>query len=155
MLDILVFLFENYIQTNKAKPCFDDLTKELEDTGFKRTNILKAFSWLEGLSHYDKYSEKLQSCTQGATRHYTNREYHKLGIDGVKFIQNLEDNELTTELVREMIIDRTMAIERSNITIHHLKWISLIILCYKSSESKHMKWYKNCIFGNSSYKTLH
>lgn len=155
MVDILVFLFESYIQANRQKPSFETLSEDLENAGFDQTQIVKAFTWLEGLKHYEKCSERLQACTPGAKRHYTNHEYYKLGPEGIEFIRYLDENHLTSDVTREMIIDRAIAVGRGKIAIEHLKWISLIILCYKNPENKQIRWYENFIFENSCHKTLH
>jgi len=42
MLDLLIYLFENYIST-KPKLNMNDITLELEEAGFKNRDISSAF----------------------------------------------------------------------------------------------------------------
>ena len=44
MLDLLIYLFENYLST-KPKLNMTDITLELEEAGFKNQDISSAFEW--------------------------------------------------------------------------------------------------------------
>jgi uncharacterized protein Smg (DUF494 family) len=51
VLDVLMYLFENYIDDqNEVIPDQDALRVELTQAGFPRGEINKAFTWLEELS---------------------------------------------------------------------------------------------------------
>ncbi len=55
VLDILIYLFENYLDTDGAEdagpqPTRDALREELENAGFAETGIERALEWLEGLA---------------------------------------------------------------------------------------------------------
>ncbi|MBW3567408.1 MAG: DUF494 domain-containing protein, partial [Proteobacteria bacterium] len=51
LLDVLMYLFENYLDDEtEIQPDRDLLRIELEEAGFDRGEVNKAFSWLEGLA---------------------------------------------------------------------------------------------------------
>ena len=52
MLDLLIYLFENYIST-KPKLNMNDITVELEEAGFNDKDISSAFDWF---NHLEKIS---------------------------------------------------------------------------------------------------
>ena len=62
MFDVLMYLFETYIQ-NEAEMRVDQdrLTRDLTDAGFEREDIYNALMWLEKLADYqDGLAEPMQ-----------------------------------------------------------------------------------------------
>ncbi|MFZ2612074.1 MAG: DUF494 family protein Smg, partial [Raoultella planticola] len=55
MFDVLMYLFETYIQ-NEAEMRVDQdkLTRDLTDAGFDREDIYNALMWLEKLADYQE-----------------------------------------------------------------------------------------------------
>ena len=49
MLDVLVYLFENYYHTD-SYPDHDTLTRKLHAAGFENEDITEALDWLKGLT---------------------------------------------------------------------------------------------------------
>ena len=56
MLDLLIYLFENYIST-KPKLNMNDITVELEEAGFNDKDISSAFDWFNHLEKISNGSE--------------------------------------------------------------------------------------------------
>ena len=56
MLDLLIYLFENYIST-KPKLNMNDITVELEEAGFNNKDISSAFDWF---NHLEKISNDFE-----------------------------------------------------------------------------------------------
>ena len=54
MLDLLIYLFENYLST-KPKLDINDITLELEEAGFNNKDISSAFDWF---NHLEKISQQ-------------------------------------------------------------------------------------------------
>ena len=51
VLDILIYLFENFLESDTApQPSRDVLREELEQAGFAESGIERALEWLEGLA---------------------------------------------------------------------------------------------------------
>src|SRR5690606_40408022 len=54
LLDVLLYLFENTLdEDTDFDPDRERLLAELEDAGFHRADIHRAFDWLEGLANAD------------------------------------------------------------------------------------------------------
>lgn len=155
MVDILIFLFETYIHHEGFKPKYETMAKELEDTGFKRAQIVKAFMWLESLALYEKQRETLVASSEAHSRYFTAEEYQTLGKDGVNFIIYLEKNAHLSAMVREMIIDRAMALSNRTLPLEHLKWVALIIISFKCTDPEGTTWLQDIIFEDYEHQTLH
>jgi len=130
MFDILVYLFENYYHT-ELYPDQDALARKLSAAGFEHDDISDALAWLQGLSasETDALPESLAQST--AFRGYAEVEAAKLGVDGRGFLAFLEDAKVLTPLVREIIIDRAMALTEDSVSIEKLKVIVLMVLWSK------------------------
>ena len=59
VLDVLMYLFENYLDDddNETEADRETLTVELEEAGFAKLEINKAFDWLENLARNPPDSE--------------------------------------------------------------------------------------------------
>jgi len=127
MFDILVYLFENYYQTDRY-PDQDALARKLTAAGFEHDDITDALAWLQGLSATDAstYRESLAQST--GFRGYTEIEASKLGVEGRGFLAFLESAKMLTPLLREMIIERGMALSEDRVSIEKLKVIVLMVL---------------------------
>ena len=130
VFDVLMYLFENYMDEGpEFKPDQEALTFELAEAGFPRQEISKAFSWLEGLSNVQgPGTDLLKDSALGAYRHYSPRELGKINLDCRGFLLYMEQIGVLNSAMRELIIDRVMALEVEEITLDHFKWIILMVL---------------------------
>ena len=74
MLDLLIYLFENYLST-KPKLNMTDITLELEEAGFKNQDISSAFEWF---NHLEKLSEDSKLTDNDSLRVLSPKEYEKI-----------------------------------------------------------------------------
>lgn len=131
MFDILIYLFENYVHNeSKIIVDYDSLINDLSDIGFQRRDIYSALRWLKNLSCYKKNitSSINTSSKLISTRIYTKEESFKLNSDCRGFMLFLEQLEIFTLDIREMIIERIMELEVNALDLEDLKWIVLIVL---------------------------
>ncbi|MDG3086728.1 DUF494 family protein [Vibrio hannami] len=131
MMDILMYLFETYIHSDvELMVDQDELEEELLRAGFHQEEIYKALDWLEDLAALQQ-SDAQSAITMSAatsTRVYTTKEMQKLDVKSRGFLLFLEQvNVLTTE-TREMVIDRVMGLETSELLLDDLKWVILMVL---------------------------
>ena len=124
MFDVLVYLYENYWRPD-ACPDHAQLTKKLSAAGFESDEIEEALSWLDGLAG------AAESCSgrQGDTsvRVYTGPEHERLGEESIGFISFLESAGVLPPPMREMVIDRAMAVGDAPIELDDLKIIVLMV----------------------------
>jgi Smg protein len=127
MFDILVYLFENYYQA-QAYPDYDTLGRKLHAAGFENDDIEDALDWLNSLTL--KPDEGLpESLDAGSSfRGYTADESSKLPLESRGFIAFLESAKILSPLLRELIIERAMALPSETVGLDKLKVIVLMVL---------------------------
>lgn len=131
MLEVLIYLFENYIIDGASfEPGQDELAEELVGAGFAGEEIEKAFVWLEDLldicEQEAPYPHQLQASS--SLRFYTDDEIKRLKISGQSLLIRLVDAGVLDEFSREMVIDRVMALDSAEVNIDHIKWVVLMVL---------------------------
>jgi Smg protein len=127
MFDILVYLFENYYQA-QAYPDYDTLERKLHAAGFENDDIQDALDWLDTLTRQpgEGLPESLDS--RPSFRGYTKDESCKLPQEARGFIAFLESAKILTPLLRELIIERVMALPDETVGLDKLKVIVLMVL---------------------------
>ncbi|HSQ72069.1 MAG TPA: DUF494 domain-containing protein [Rubrivivax sp.] len=124
MFEVLVYLYENYWRPD-ACPDPKQLSRKLSAVGFEADEIQDALRWLDGLA------SSAQSCTgtpvQGSMRIYTEGESEALGEASIGFIVFLESAGVLPAPMREMVIDRAMAVGNGPLELDDLKIIVLMV----------------------------
>jgi Smg protein len=124
MFDILVYLYETYWRPD-ACPDPAQLQRKLSAVGFERDDIQDALSWLDGLA---ASAEGVQAESQaGSQRVYTASELEHLGEASIGFIRFLANAGVLPPPMREVVIDRAMAVGGSPIALEDLKIIVLMV----------------------------
>lgn len=131
MFDILMYLFENYI--NGEAEIFaeqNELTDELQRAGFNKPEIYKALNWLEQLADLQRSDEfpYLNAQPQKSIRVYTDSECQMLGVECRGFLMFVEQIGVINSITREMVIDRLFALDKAFISLEDLKWVVLMVL---------------------------
>ncbi|RZJ08863.1 MAG: DUF494 domain-containing protein [Rubrivivax sp.] len=124
MFDVLVYLYETYWRPD-ACPDHAQLTRKLTAVGFENDEIEEALSWLEGLATSGEAVHAEQS--PYALRVYSTAEIDHLGEASISFISFLESAGVLPGPMREMVIDRAMAIGGSSMDLEDLKIIVLMV----------------------------
>ena len=124
MIDILVYLFENY--QPDACPAPAVLTKKLAAAGFAADDISAALLWLDGLGSSESLVPMLHGT--GAIRIYTVAEQDKLSTEARGFLAFLEQAEAIDTVLRETIIERALALPVMTVSVDRLKVIVLAVV---------------------------
>jgi Smg protein len=124
MFDVLVYLYETYWRPD-ACPDHAQLTRKLSAAGFERDEIQEALSWLDGLAGAAQGTSGQQSAL--GVRVYTPAEQERLGDDSIGFISFLESAGVLPPPMREMVVDRAMAVGANPIDLDDLKVIVLMV----------------------------
>ena len=126
MFDVLVYLFENYYQS-ESYPDQDTLARKLHAAGFENQDISEALDWLKGLhGKHNTLPEALD--TTVSVRLYSKDEQAKLSSESRGFLFFLESARVLTPLLRELIIERAMACEADYVGLDTFKVIVLMVL---------------------------
>jgi len=151
MLDVLMYIFENFIDDDyeqSEEPDVTALTTELGYAGFKQGEITRAFEWLEDLSvlcEQDDYPHSINTAPS-STRIYSDREVEKISMSAIGFLSRLEFYKIITPSVREVIMDRAMALESENIDLDQMKWVAMMVLYNQPGRETNYLWLENLLF---------
>ena len=130
MFDVLMYLFETYVQSDADLMVDqDELAEELGRAGFHQDEIYKALTWLEHLAVlHDEDNADRPVCATGSFRIYSAPEMDKLGVESRGFLLFLEQIGVLNCETREIVIERLMELDNSEIELDDLKWVVLMVL---------------------------
>lgn len=127
LLDVLMYLFENYLDDDtEIQPDREVLRIELEEAGFERDNVIRAFEWLEGLAADP--ARGLQQHASSSIRVFNADELLRIDTESRGFLHYLEQIGVLDQENRELVVDRIMALDSDEIDIDQVKWIILMVL---------------------------
>jgi Smg protein len=124
MFDVLVYLYENYWRPD-ACPDHAQLSRKLAAVGFETDEIDEALTWLNGLA--DAAESHSGSQSEHGLRVYSPSELEHLGSDSVGFVSFLESAGVLPPPMREIVVDRAMAISGGPLELDDLKIIVLMV----------------------------
>ena len=124
MIDVLVFLFENYFDIS-THPAPNTLVRKLSAAGFDPEEISLALDWLHDL----KTARPAEFfADRRAIRIYSEEEQAKLAPGCLDFIAFLESVGFITPRPPAVILDRAIGIEDDQVELEKLKIIVLMVL---------------------------
>lgn len=146
VLDVLLYLFENYIDTDDAnKPDKDALELELEKVGFLQLEIHKAFDWLESMTVIAE--DSISSSNQkSAVRIFNDIEKERLDVHCRGYLLFLEQVGVLDAETREIVVERVLALEEDEIDLDQMKWVVLMVLFYQPGREVAYAWMEDLVF---------
>lgn len=128
VIDVLMYIFSSYTERDDTLPeDRDSIDADLLDAGFEPHEIDKAFDWLDGLAMADNLPELMQS--SHAIRIYSDSEKQRLDANLQGFLLFLEQSGVLTPELREMVINRIMALDSDGvIDIDEFRWVVMMVL---------------------------
>ena len=132
MFDILMFLFESYIDAG-SYPESEKLSQKLTAAGFEDGDIHLALTWLSGLSQLGTANYPT-TINRDSMRCYAYLEIKRISDEGRHFLTFWEQNKMIIPVEREMIIDRAVAIGRDDLPLDKVKLIALMVLWNQRDE---------------------
>src|SRR5258708_39690457 len=127
MFDVLVYLFENYYQT-EAYPDQDTLQRKLHAAGFENDDIHDALDWLNMLTRSPDDGPPESLDVRFSFRGYTADELAKLSLESRGFIAFLEGARILTPLLRGLLVERVMALLGAVLGLDELTVVVLMVL---------------------------
>ncbi|PCJ32574.1 MAG: hypothetical protein COA90_02735 [Gammaproteobacteria bacterium] len=147
MIDVLLYLFENYIDTEDTnKPDKDTLELELERVGFHELEVNKAFDWLESMTVLSEDNTENTILIPKSLRIYSQHEMERLDVAARGYLLFLEQVEVLDVKTREIVIERVMALDTDEIDLDQLKWIVLMVLFYQPGREVAYAWMEDLVF---------
>lgn len=137
MIDILVYLYENYFRL-EACPDTPVLAKKLSAIGFDDEEIHDALDWLSVLNDRAAALQKVElenlPAFSSGFRIYAVQEKRALGEGALGFLHYLDNVGLLNPQQREIVIERALAMNESPVSLSNLKIIVLMLLWSQGSE---------------------
>ncbi len=127
MFDILVYLFENYVRA-EACPESEHLARKLTAAGFEHEEISEALEWLSGLRESTASRPTIVAPRSDTVRIYAPEEESRIDVECRGFLVFLESAGVLDPTMRELIIDRALALDGFSLNLHRLKVIVLIVM---------------------------
>jgi Smg protein len=127
MLDVLVYLFEHYYHS-ESYPDHDTLSRKLHAAGFENGDINEALDWLTGLTRVQEATLPEALEESASLRVFSTDELEKLSTESRGFLSFLESARVLSPLLRELIIERAMALESDYVGLEKFKVIVLMVL---------------------------
>ena len=128
VLDVLMYLFETYVDTeDEPEPDHNELRLELSRAGFGEAEIERALVWLDDLTGQQD-SLPYGSQTVHGTRIYNDFEHERLDAYCRGYITYLEQIGILSPPQREILVDRLLALESTDIDVEQIKWVVLMVL---------------------------
>ncbi|MBU0750574.1 MAG: DUF494 domain-containing protein [Gammaproteobacteria bacterium] len=127
MIDILFYLFENYLPDACPEPAA--LAKKLMAAGFEDDDISEAIDWLAGFNDATNAPAELSSPTLATSmRIYSDSELARLPADCRGFISFLEQADAIDATARELVLERALSLSDEEIPLAKLKGIVLMVV---------------------------
>ena len=147
MLDVLMYLFENYAHDAAEEPTAPaQLQDELQRAGFTEKQISRAFNWLEGLSELKGGRLLDQGRVTQPFRIYSRVEAAMIDIEGQGLLLYLEQIGVLNCEAREAVIDRVMALESDDFDEEQLKWVVLMVLFTQPGAESSYAWMEDFVY---------
>lgn len=127
MFDILVYLFEHYVHPESC-PDADYLARKLSAAGFEDEDISEALTWLDELRAHSSVGATIKAPGALSTRCYVAEEIARLNVECRGFLAFMESAGVLDPLLRELIIERALAVEDLTINLERLKVVVLIVM---------------------------
>lgn len=124
MFDVLVYLYEHYWRPD-ACPESELLMRKLSAVGFEEEEITEALAWLTGLKTVTH--DALVAPAPSSCRVYADAELERLGTEALGFLQFLESAGVLKPLLREVVLDRVLAVPRGPVALDDFKILVLLV----------------------------
>jgi Smg protein len=136
MFEVLVYVYENYWSGDNC-PQLDQLGRKLSAAGFESDEIEQALQWLAGLSLVSNQADPIDISEPApelphapsalSLRVYSVAEQDQLGAQCLGFISFLESAGVLPPHMREIVIERAMALAGRPMSLEDLKIIVLMV----------------------------
>jgi Smg protein len=133
MFEVLVFVYENYWRGDSC-PELPQLERKLSAHGFDADEIHQALVWLDGLNVAAEGTSVPEEPWSDATpasasslRIYSTAEQSHLGAECLGFLTFLESAGVLPSVLREIVVDRAMAVAEGPVSLDALKIIVLMV----------------------------
>ena len=134
VLDILIYVFDRYMLADAPEvPEREELAQDLEQAGFAGESVERALDWLADLAG-ERDRPNLDAAGPREMRVYTDEERTHLPADCRGYLLALERSGILSPQQREIVIERLLALDASELDVDQLKWVVLMVLSSQPGE---------------------
>lgn len=134
VFDILIYVFDRYMLADAPEvPEREELAQDLEQAGFAGESVERALDWLADLAG-ERDRPNLDAAGPRAMRVYTDEERTHLPADCRGYLLALERSGILSPQQREIVIERLLALDASELDVDQLKWVVLMVLSSQPGE---------------------
>ena len=130
VLDVLIYLLEEYEDEQEIDVERDILTRELLTAGFNNHSIGKAWGWLDELALQVECPDQILSFdpTQ-SSRVLCTLEKQKLSFEAQRYMIALQSSDLIDPITFELILDRLIALDcdAEELEMEQVRWVVLMV----------------------------
>lgn len=138
IIEIIVYLLETTTtqQTNIIA------SQKLENIGFDKKTIVRAFDWLNELMQQQSWYASLTHVdTNKSLRIFSLEETCKINLEIRGFILSLEYAGILDTKMREIVISQLMQLDQGSIDLIDAKWVVFFVLISKANNTDQMRSY--------------
>ncbi len=154
LIDVLIFIYENYMDTENQPQDQILLEEELFKAGFEKEEIKKAFDWLDELAWRQGSITDAASSTRQSSRIFTFEEQQRIDLETRGMLLYLEQTGILDPVSRELVIERAMALGTQDLTADDVKWIVLLVLLNQPGQESAFALMEELIY-NGNPEMLH
>ena len=148
MFEVLVYMFENYVEAN-VQPDHNTLAQELFEAGFDSSDINGAFEWFSSLENMADAIKDTPTLDTQAMRIYSADEVNKIDVEGLSFLMFMQQSGVVNHALHEVIMDRAMALPQEHVGVDEIRWTALMAL-RKQGRADDFLFVEDAMFGDDS-----
>lgn len=154
VLGVLMYLFKYHMQQNCVLDTNNEnLLPKLEEVGFKKGAIVKAFSWLANLARESDNKPLLPQ--RPSFRVFSEHECEYLDVASRGYILLLEQQGILNPVTREIVLNQIIDLEREGIDINLIKWVTLMVLFNQGDEDRALAYMEFLILNGNETSGIH
>ena len=154
LIDVLIFIYENYMDAENQPQDQILLEEELFRAGFEKEEIKKAFDWLDELAWRQGSITDAASSTRQSSRVFTFHEQQRIDLETRGMLLYLEQAGILDPVSRELVIERAMALDTQDLSADDVKWIVLLVLLNQPGQESAFALMEELIY-NGNPEILH
>ena len=135
VLKVLIYVYDHYMMADPADvPERQHMLEDLQKRGFSLTEVVHAMEWLSALVGDQRTSPVAaadvghSAATHEALRVFADGELTRLSADCRAFLALLDRQHVLTPQQRELVIERSLALDIAEVDVEQVKWVVLLVL---------------------------
>lgn len=131
VLKVLIYVYDHYMLADPGEvPERHHMLADLQRRGFSVSEVVHAMEWLSALVADQRSVPGAAQPQPGgeALRVFADGELSRLSADCRAFLLLLDRQHVLTPQQRELVIERSLALDVDEIDVEQLKWVVLLVL---------------------------